>query len=401
MSILREITIKSEKYWKTDEILIFVGARQAGKTTILKQIKKSLEKQNNSCFFLDLEDSEYLELLNQSPKNLFKIFSIDLSKKNFIFVDEVQYLKNPSNFLKYIFDEYKGKIKLIVSGSSAFYIDRKFTDSLAGRKKIFNVYTLSFKEFLRFKNENELAEKDFNRISLEEKNKVSLYYREFMIFGGYPRVVLASLEDKKDTLKEIAHSYIKKDIYEANIRQDEMFYKFFKILAAQTGNLVNASELANTLNLSKTAIDNYLYVMQKSFHLALINPFFQNIRKEIIKMPKIYFFDLGLRNFFTDNFNQLETRSDKGQLLENAVFRQFLEKYDASEIKFWRTINQKEIDFIVGDSAYEVKINSGKTKDKKYKLFLENYPDKKFAFVSIDSKINNIGKYPVIDVWNI
>lgn len=401
MSILREITTKSEKYWKTDEILIFVGARQAGKTTILKQIKKSLEKQNDSCFFLDLEDSEYLELLNQSPKNLFKIFSIDLSKKNFIFVDEAQYLKNPSNFLKYIFDEYKGKIKLIVSGSSAFYIDRKFTDSLAGRKKIFNVYTLSFREFLRFKNENDLAEKDFNSISFEEKNKISLYYREFMVFGGYPRIVLASLEDKKDALKEIAHSYIKKDIYEANIKQDEMFYKFFKILAAQTGNLVNGSELANTLNLSKTAIDNYLYVMQKSFHVALIRPFFQNIRKEITKMPKIYFFDLGLRNFFADNFNQFETRSDKGQLLENAVFRQFLEKYDASEIKFWRTIDQKEIDFIAGCSAYEVKINPDKIKNKKYKPFLENYPDKKLAFISIDSKIENIGEHPILDVWNV
>lgn len=401
MSIIREITIKSEKYWKDDEVLIFVGARQAGKTTILKQIKSNLEKQNELCFFLDLEDSEYLELLNQSPKNLFKIFSIDLEKKSYIFVDEVQYLKNPSNFLKYIFDEYKGKIKLIVSGSSAFYIDKKFTDSLAGRKKIFNVYTLSFREFLRFKNENILAERDFGNFSLEEKNKISLYYREFMVFGGYPMVVLASQENKKDVLKEIAHSYIKKDIYEANIRQDELFYRFFKILASQAGSLVNASELANTLNLSKTAIDNYLYVMQKSFHIALIRPFFQNIRKEITKMPKIYFFDLGLRNFFADNFNQVETRNDKGQLLENAVFRQFLEKYDAGDIKFWRTIDQKEIDFVVGDSAYEVKINSDKIKENKYKIFLENYPDKEIKFISLDSKMDNIGKYPVLDVWKI
>lgn len=401
MSILREITIKSEKYWKTDEVLIFVGARQAGKTTILKQIKKSLEEQGETCFFLDLEDSEYLELLNQSPKNLFKIFSMDLAKKNFIFVDEVQYLKNPSNFLKYFYDEYKGKIKLIVSGSSAFYIDRKFTDSLAGRKKIFNVYTLSFREFLRFKNENDLADKDFNNIGLEDKNKISLYYREFMIFGGYPRVVLASLEDKKDTLKEIAYSYIKKDIYEANIKQDELFYKFFKILAFQAGNMVNASELANTLKLSKTAIDNYLYVMQKSFHIALIRPFFQNIRKEITKMPKIYFFDLGLRNFFSDNFNQFEMRNDKGQLLENAVFRQFLEKYDVDEIKFWRTIDQKEIDFVVGNSAYEVKINSDKIDQKKYAFFLENYPDRKLEFISLDIKPDNTEGYPIADVWNI
>lgn len=222
-----------------------------------------------------------------------------------------------------------------------------------------------------------------------------------MVFGGYPRVTLASWEDKRDILKEIAYSYIKKDIYEANIRQDEMFYKLFKILAAQTGNLVNASELANTLNLSKTAIDNYLYVMQKSFHLALIRPFFQNIRKEITKMPKVYFFDSGLRNFFTGNFDQFERRSDKGRLLENVVFRQLLEKYDANEIKFWRTIDQKEIDFIAGDSAFEAKIDSGKFREKKYKLFLENYPEKKLSFISIDTKTDFVNAHPVIDIWDV
>lgn len=401
MSILREITVESEKYWKTDEILIFIGPRQAGKTTILKQIKNNLEEQGETCFFLDLEDPEYLGLLNQSPKNLLKIFSINSAKKNFVFVDEVQYLDNPSNFLKYLFDECKERLKLIVSGSSAFYLDKKFKDSLAGRKKIFNVYTLSFREFLKFKKEDDLARKDFGKISLEERSKISLYYREFMIFGGYPRVALAPMEDKKDVLKEIAYSYIKKDIYEANIRQDEMFYKLFKILAAQTGGLVNASELANTLNLSKTAVDNYLYVMQKSFHLALIRPFFQNIRKEITKMPKVYFYDLGLRNFFVNDFSQFETRGDKGQLLENAVFRQLLEKYGVDEIKFWRTIDQKEIDFIAGDSAFEAKTDSDKFREKKHKLFLETYPDKKLSFVSLDAKTNFANAHPVIDVWNI
>ncbi len=401
MNILRDITTESQKYWDREEILIFIGPRQAGKTFILKQIKSELEKRGSSCFFLDLEDPEYLGILNQSPKNLFKIFTVDSERKNFIFIDEIQYLDNPSNFLKYIFDEHRDNVKLIVSGSSAFYLDRKFKDSLAGRKKIFNIFTLSFREFLRFKKEDFLAMADFDKIGLEEKNRISLYYREFMVFGGYPRAALAPLEEKKEILKEIAYSYIKKDIYEANIRQDEMFYKLFKILASQIGNLVNASELASTLNISKTAIDNYLYVMQKSFHLALIKPFYQNVRKEITKMPKIYFFDMGLRNFFLDDFSQFETRNDKGQLLENAVFRQLLEKYDADEIKFWRTADQKEIDFVAGDSAFEVKADSGKAKEKKYKLFLENYPDKKLSFVSIDSKTDFVNSHQAVDVWDV
>ena len=347
MSIIRDVTIQVNKYLENNDILLFIGARQAGKTTILKQIKSSLEKTNKTIHFLNLEDPDYLDLLNKSPKNLFKIFTIDLNKKTFLIIDEIQYLDNPTNFLKYFWDEYKEKIKIIASGSSAFYMDKKFKDSLVGRKKIFNVRTLSFKEFLRFKNENELSQKDFNKISLSEKEKIIIYYHEYLIYGGYPHVVLSPVNEKEEILRDIAYSYIKKDIHEANIKQDEIFYKLFKTLASQIGGLINASEIANTLDVSKTSIDNYLYIMQKSFHINLIKPFFKNIRKELTKMPKIYFSDSGLRNFFVSNFKSLELREDKGGLLENAVFRQLIEKHPKNEIKFWRTTSQNEIDFIV------------------------------------------------------
>ena len=169
MSILRDITKEIEKYIKKDEILLLIGARQSGKTTILHQLKDIIEMQNDIQYFINLEDPDYLSLLKQSPKNLFKLFSIDLNKKNFVLIDEIQYLENPSNFLKYFYDEYKGRIKIIASGSSAFYIDKKFKDSLAGRKKIFYVLTLSFREFLRFKNETELSGKSFDHLSISEK----------------------------------------------------------------------------------------------------------------------------------------------------------------------------------------------------------------------------------------
>lgn len=401
MSIIRDVTIKSKRYLDTEEILIFTGARQAGKTTILKQIQTDLESQGQVCYFLNLEDPDYLGLLNKTPKNLFKIFSLDLNKRNFVLVDEIQYLAHPSNFLKYIYDEYKGKIKLIVSGSSAFHLDRRFKDSLAGRKKIFHVFTLSFQEFLRFKKEDNLAKKDFSQLSLEEKSKISLYFREFIVFGGYPRVVLSPLSEKENILSELAYSYIKKDVYESNVKQEEVFYKLLKILSRQVGQLVNASELANTLSVSKTAIDNYLYVMQKSFHLVLVKPFFKNIRKEITKMPKVFFLDLGLRNFLTGDFKSFELRDDQGQLLENAVFRQLTEKYNRDAIKFWRTIQQKEIDFVMNSCAFEVKVSPEKIKKKDYQLFSDNYPETKLCFVSIDKKIDTINSYPVIDVWEL
>lgn len=402
MSIIRDATIQAKKYLENNDILLFVGARQAGKTTILKQIQSFLENDNKTVHFLNLEDPDYLGLLNKSPKNLFKIFTIDLRGKTFLIIDEIQYLDNPTNFLKYFWDEYKGKIKIIVSGSSAFYIDKKFKDSLVGRKKIFNVRTLSFKEFLRFKSEDMLSQKDLRKISLSEKEKINTYYREYLIYGGYPRVVLAPLQEKEDILRDIAYSYIKKDIYEANIKQDETFYRLFKILATQIGNLVNALELSNTLDVSKTAIDNHLYVMQKSFHISLIKPFFKNIRKELTKMPKIYFLDLGLRNFFISNFRPLETREDKGVILENAVFRELTEKYPVEEIKFWRTIQKNEIDFVVNEKkAFEVKINPKQFKESSYKIFLKNYPEINLSFVSSEAEDKFIGEFDLLEPWEI
>lgn len=402
MSIIRDVAIKARKYLKNDDILLFIGPRQAGKTTILRQIEDILKKDNAVVYFLNLEDVEYLELLNRTPKNIFKIFPMDLSKRSFVFIDEVQYLANPSNFLKYLYDEHKGKIKLLVSGSSAFYIDKKFKDSLAGRKKIFNVPTLSFREFLRFKSEIDLSQKNFKNLSLSEKEKIEIYYRQYLVYGGYPRVVLAANEEKTDILREIAYSYIKKDIHEANIRQDEVFYKLFKILASQIGNLVNASELALTLGVSKTAIDNFLYVMQKSFHIELIRPFFKNKRKELAKMPKIYFLDLGLRNFFASNFKPFETRDDRGALLENAAMRQLAEKYGKEQIKFWRTTGKHEIDFIADEKeAFEVKIDPAKIKEKNYKKFLESYPNINLSIISLGVQGEAAGKYKILEVWQI
>lgn len=402
MNIIRDVAENAKKFLEADEILLFVGARQAGKTFILKQLRDHLKKLKRKYFFLNLEDPDYLKLLNSSPKNLFKIFSFDLTNKSYLFVDEVQYLDNPSNFLKYLYDEHKEQIKILATGSSAFYIDQKFKDSLAGRKKLFNVQTLSFKEFLRFKNETELSKKDFAKLSLADKEKIALYYYEYIIYGGYPRVALLPIEDKADYLQEIAYSYIKKDVLEANIRQSDIFFRLFKILASQTGNLVNASELATTLSVSKTSVDNYLYVMQKSFHLHLVKPYFKNVRKELTKMPKIYFADLGLRNFFTGNFSNYQMRTDKGQILENAFFRQLTERIDVDEINFWRTIDKYEIDFIVEDNkAFEVKATLQNIKKRNYQKFTDSYPQIKITVVTLDSAYKTIKGLPVIEPYEI
>jgi hypothetical protein len=400
MSIIRDVTLVAEKYLDTDETMIFTGARQAGKTTILRQLEDKLKVDGHVPFFINLEDPEFLDLLNAHPENIFKIHHFNLQKRNFLLIDEIQYLNNPTNFIKYIYDEYKGRIKLIVTGSSAFYLDRKFKDSLAGRKIILHVFTLSFNEYLRFKGVN--VPKDFSNFDLTKQREISNYYREYMLYGGYPKVVLAEESQKQDILRDLAYSYIKKDIYEAGIRRGNDFYKLLKILAVQSGQLVNVSELANTLNISVTAVENFLYVMEKSGHIFLIRPFHGNIRKELTKMPKAYWLDLGLRNMFLDNWKEFDLREDKGSILENAAFRQLAIKYGAENVKFWRTVQGHEIDFIVNDkAAYEAKSNYSKIKNINLRSFKEKYPQIPVSLITIDKGESIFNGYPVLNVWEV
>jgi uncharacterized protein len=379
----REIIEEITAHLKKDEITLITGARQTGKTTILKQLEKE-----HQGFFLNLENLEFLKLLNESPENIFTIFP--LKKKNntkqFLFIDEVQYLDNPTNFLKYVYDEYAHSIKLVVTGSSAFYVDKKFKDSLAGRKKIFNLFSLNIRDFFLFKERPDLLEyvpRAFSpdTFSLYENPPVSLQkdiehlFEEFMLYGGYPRVALApDVNEKREILEELATSYIKKDILEADIKEGEKYYDLFKLLSSQIGGQVNANELSNTLNISRPTVEHYLYVMQKSFHFALIRPFGGSVRKEIRKMPKGYFYDTGLRNYFINNFNTLAMRQDPGQLFENFLFKQLLDKVRLRDIQYWRTVSGEEVDFVVQERiAFEAKFRDAGFTRSKYSSFLKIY----------------------------
>lgn len=380
----RNILKTARKYLFSEETLIFTGARQVGKTVVLKSLQLELEKKGEKTFYFNLEDHDYLKILNDSPKNLFKIVSLLKKHKIYVFIDEIQYLDDPTNFIKYIFDGYKDRVKMIVSGSSAFYIDKKFKDSLAGRKRIFNIHTLSFREFLDFKDMSKYQDINFGKLSLIDTDNLNVLFEEFVTYGGYPKVVLTdNIDEKKDILRELAYSYIKKDIYEAGVKQEESFYRLLKIISMQVGNLVNTSELANLLEISKTAIDNYLYVLEKSYHISLVRPLFKNVRKELTKMPKVHFMDLGLRNFFSNNFEHFELRTDKGMFFENIIYKLLVDKYDNDIIKYWRTQDGKEVDFVIDEEkiAFEAKTTFRKNK---FKTFKENYPEIDVNIISFE-----------------
>ncbi len=383
--IYRRLILDDIRKWiLKDEIIILTGPRQSGKTTILKILYNEL-KNKHKCFFLSLEDLNIVSIINEHPENIFKI--IPKSKSSvFVFIDEIQYLNNPSNFLKYIYDLYDN-IKLIVSGSSAFYIDKKFNDSLAGRKKIFNILPLNFSDFLIFKEKEELLERGKKILSLENNPSEFLYYEkqalnelfnEYMIFGSYPKVVIEKdPEIKKELLRELVNSYIKKDVLESELSSAEKFFNLLKILSYRTGNLLNKNELSALIGLSTPSISNYLYIMEKSFHIKLVPPFFKNIKKEITKMHKIYFYDMGLRNSLLNNFSPLLNREDRGQLFENFAFKIIVDNYGIDEIRYWRKQSGTEIDFIIPyeKKAIEVKFRKSLIKRGQLKSFMNLYED--------------------------
>ncbi|MEF2175227.1 MAG: DUF4143 domain-containing protein, partial [Candidatus Absconditabacteria bacterium] len=286
-------------------------------------------------------------------------------------------------------DEYKDKIKLIVSGSSAFYLDEKFNDSLAGRKKIFHLTNLSFKEFLIFKNENKLVEiiSDYANLTTITKDKITDYLNEYLVYGGYPKVVVESnIEMKKQLIGEIVNSYLQKDILESKVDMQDKFYNLYKILSSQTSQLVNVNELASTLGISTTSVNKYLHILRKTFHLYELKPFSNNVRKELTKMSKIYIQDLGVKNYFEKNFNKLSDRLDKGAIFETFVFNELRNIYGIENIKFWRTLDKKEIDFVINtfdkQIAYEVKLSNTKVN---FTSFLNSYPQFQTGVINLDN----------------
>jgi len=375
----RDVEMYIKRYLETQKILILVGARQVWKTTLLKKYYEIYKNNWLQSFFINLERPNYLELLNQDPENIFTIIGKDAWKK-YIFIDEIQKLDDPTTFLKYLYDEYSSNnwdLKLIVTGSSAFYIDKKFKDSLAWRKHLLELYSLSFHEFLLFKGKQNFSQYIGEKIPLIVKTDIEQLAYEYMLYGWYPEVVkLKRNDDKKELLHELTNSYIKKDIADAWLEYENIYFQLLAILSEQIWELVNYNELANTLNVDQKTVKSYITTMRKSFHIAFISPYFKNKRKEITKMPKIYYYDLWIRNAMLNSFESIPLRLwDKWWILENYFFRTLLYKYSLDDIKFWRNNNKKEVDFVVDKNAWEVKYNIKKFSSSKYKVFESEYPN--------------------------
>jgi len=282
--------------------------------------------------FLNLENRTFLTDLNSNPLNLLRYLPEE-KKRVIVFVDEVQYLNDPSNFLKLIHDNHSSRVKIVATGSSAFYLDERFKDSLAGRKRIFHLLTCSFREFLEISEKNELIDELNRIISVKEYKTTYLDYlriewENYMIYGGYPAVITeTNRQEKINRLKEIRDSFVKRDIQDSGVAKEDAFYQLFRILASQTGKLVNVNELSATLRIKHETVSNYINILRKCFHISLVKPFFSNLRKELVKMPKVVLLDNGMRNCLLNNFQTPAQRFDKGELWENLVYRLLIDRH--------------------------------------------------------------------------
>tara|TARA_R110002050_G_scaffold204327_1_gene339646 strand:- start:137156 stop:138385 length:1230 start_codon:yes stop_codon:yes gene_type:complete len=382
---------------------IITGARQVGKTSLLRQLYTHLKEKEEVAVFLNLENKDVLDSINSDTENVFNRVVIKpksilegvSEKRIYLFVDEIQYLDDPTNFLKYLFDEYDINVKVVATGSSAFYIDKKFKDSLAGRKRIFQLYPLSFSEFLVFREERELI-RDYAHM-VQEPSYVTQYgvdaaflFREYLTFGGYPAVVLEeNRKEKRHILEELKNSYLRRDLIESGVDKEQQFLMLVKLLADQVGQMVNKNELSRTLRIDNKTVERYVYILQKCFHIDMVQPYHKNLRKELTKMSKVYFNDLGMRNAILGRFDLPRDRQDKGEHFENFIYNQLRIKHDAYDIKYWRTVNGHEVDFVIEEGfnqgyALEVKWNCENFRPNKYKKFKETYPE--FPLSCMDTK---------------
>jgi len=358
-------TLKKDFFKK--KVIILVGPRQVGKTTLLRQVINDFEQ--SSTLFLNCDEPETLKMLENVSSTELKNL---IGNKKIILIDEAQRVKNIGITLKLIVDNIPD-IQLVATGSSAFDLRNSLNESLTGRKFEYRLYPFSTQELID------------NTSLLEEKRL--LEHR--MIYGMYPDVVNNPSEAQR-ILIELNNSYLYKDIFMyKEIRQPDALSKLLVALSLQLGNEVSYNELGKTVGLKSETIERYLDLLEKVFVIFRLPSFSRNMRQELKKSQKIYFYDNGIRNALIQNFKSLELRTDTGALWENFMVSERKKYTEYNKIYsnkyFWRTHAHQEIDYIEERDgilhSYEFKWNE-KRVAKLPNSFAANYPNHQFKAIN-------------------
>lgn len=345
----RKIYTELKEHLDRKQIIVLTGMRRTGKTTLVKQLLNDIASENK--IYIDLQILANQDIF--SPRNFDAIVEqlqgkgLDFSKRAYVAIDEIQLVKEIPGVLKYLYDTHD--IKFIVTGSSSYYMKNLFTESMAGRKKIFELFPLDFGEFLTFKEVKAGRVLDFydTKIKASEYSSFGSYYEEFIKFGGFPEVVLAKTEkEKNDLLNEIISSYINIDVSSlADFADRQNSYNVMKMLANRAGNKLDYSKLSRLTGLSRVLVQNYVNLFEGTYLISKISVLTKNADREIVKAEKLYFCDSGLLGILAD--------VGGGARFENAVYAQLRQR---GEIKYFSLKNGREIDFIFNeDMALETK----------------------------------------------
>lgn len=357
MIIKRKIEEVIEKSLFKGKVIIIYGARQVGKTTLVGKIQKKFVQKS---IYLNCDEPDIREAFSNKTSTEIKSF---LGDKKLVILDEAQRIKNIGLTLKLMVDSFP-EMQIIATGSSSFDLSNQIIEPLTGRKYEFYLYPFSLEELKEIYSDLEI-----NRI-LEQR----------IIFGMYPEVFFSGKE-AEGKLKSLARSYLFKDVLQfQNIKNAEAIEKLLQALALQIGNEVSYNELAQMIGIDKNTVASYIRILEQAFIIFRSRPFSRNLRNELKKMRKIYFFDTGIRNALINNFNPVNLRQDIGALWENFIISERL-KYNRNNdleknIYFWRTREGKEIDYLEEEggklNGFEIKWSENKYKIPK--LFLETYP---------------------------
>lgn len=346
------------------KVIVVLGARQVGKSTIIKMLTE-----NQDVLWLDGENSDvHLLLQNSNSDRLAQI----AGKHKIVVIDEAQKINNIGSILK-LFADYHKNIQVIASGSSAFELRNSLNEPLTGRKFEFHLYPISFQEMV---NHTDL---------IQEMRQLP----QRMLYGYYPEIV-TNVGNEERLLKFLSDSYLYKDIFLfKGIKKPEKIVELLKLLAWQIGSEVNFNELSNILKIDNQTVESYITMLEQAFVIYKLNGYHTNQRNELKKSKKIYFNDLGIRNALINDFRPMELRNDVGNLFENFVINEMRKQNEYKQVYanfyFWRNTDQKEIDLIVEKNnvlaTYEIKWNENK-KPKLTKSFSNIYNNYTFNVIN-------------------
>lgn len=363
---LIETTIQND--FDRKKVILLLGARQVGKTTLLDELRQ----QGGKKLSLNCDDLDDVLLIEEKTTTELRAL---LSPYDMVFIDEAQRVKNIGLTLKKIGD-LKLSTNIIVTGSSSLDLAGEVNEPATGRLIEYHLFPFSLTELA-----NNTSEREEQRM-LEQR----------LIYGMYPEVVTFP-GDAKRTLKTLTNNYLYKDLFSyKGLKKPDILQKLVRALALQLGNEVSYNELSNLLGVDKETVENYINLLEKCFVVFRLDSFSRNLRNEIKKGKKIYFYDNGVRNAVLSNFAPADLRNDMGALWENLMVSERVKRnaYQGSyaQLYFWRTHDQKEIDLIEEEDGmlrtYEFKWN-GKVKAKQPTAFVAAYPNSTFNVVSPDN----------------